>query len=298
MNSKAKPLLMASCLLLSLLVSTSLSAKALRSPVQTGDDIIVAKGDIPTPAKYHQAIQAELDYASQNITSIISLLNQLNVALSSGNLSQAQQFYVQAHQHYERVRPIVRLFGHADRIINSRASYFLQGTSDYRFKGFHLVEYLLFDSKNLAAAKDAVGELLMYCRDLKQRLAQEQIDIPKLVQSSADFIEMAIEVKLAGKENLYSHSDIADMAANVQGSQHIIEELSAFIPQSMLKQINRNYQQINAIMSHYVTANGQYKTFEALTWHDKKKLYSLLSQQANLLATLRAILDVAVYYKF
>ncbi|WP_162048480.1 EfeM/EfeO family lipoprotein [Vibrio taketomensis] len=298
MNSKTKPFLTASCLLLSLIISASVSAKALRSPVQTGDDIIVAKGDIPTPAKYHQATQAVLTYASQNVTSIILQLNKLNTALSSGDVSQAQQFYVQAHQYYERIRPIIRLFGHTDRIINSRASDFLQGTSDYRFKGFHLVEYLLFDSKNLPAAKDAVDELLMYTKDLKQRIAQEQIEIPKLVQSSADFIEMAIEVKLAGKENLYSRSDIADMAANVAGSQHIIEQISAFIPPSVLKPIDHHYQQINAILAHYLTPNGHYKTFEALTAHDKKKLYSLLSQQADLLATLRATLDVDVYFKF
>ena len=39
------------------LVASTAYGKALRSPVQTGDNIIIAKGDIPTPEKYQPAIQ-------------------------------------------------------------------------------------------------------------------------------------------------------------------------------------------------------------------------------------------------
>ncbi|MGF1881884.1 EfeM/EfeO family lipoprotein [Vibrio splendidus] len=286
------------CLFLFFVSSSNLEAKALRSPVQISDEVIIAKGDIPTPDKYKPATEAFIFYVTENIEQIIELLNKLKKSLVDGNLKDAQGYYVKAHQHYEMIRPIIDLFGNTDRIINSRADYFLQGVTDYRFKGFHLVEYMLFETKDKAAALGAVGELNMYIKDLKQRVEQEHIDIPKLVQSSADYIEMVIEVKLSGQENIYSHSDLTDIAANMAGSKKIIEELKPFISPETLKPILENYQQINQIIGHYMMEQGSFKPYGQLTNHDREKLYSLLSDQAYLLARLRSNLNVDVYYKY
>ena len=298
MHNKAKACVKVGCLVLCFASSFSLNAKALRSPVQTGDHIIVAKGDIPTPPKYHSATQAAIANTTDTIERLLSQLNHIKVALAANDWSQAQESYIRAHQDYEQVRPIIHLFGKTDRVINARADDFPQGVSDYRFKGFHLVEYHLFKTNDKSAAISAVDELIMYTQDLKQRVEQEHIAIPKLVQSSADFIEMIIEVKLAGKENQYSHSDIADMAANMAGSQQVIDEITAFIPPQTLTPILTNYQHIDALIAQYATPSGGYLPYDALTQHDKQKLYSLLSDQAFMLATLRATLDVDVYYTF
>lgn len=286
------------CLFMILVSSFPIEAKALRSPVQTSEAVIIAKGDIPTPDKYKPATEAFIAYTAENIERIIELLGSLKKALAKEDLKEAQNYYVKAHQHYEMIRPVVDLFGNTDRIINSRVDYFLQGVNDYRFKGFHLVEYMLFQTDNVPAALDAVNELLMYVEDLKKRVDQEHLEIPKLVQSSADYIEMIIEVKLNGNENIYSHSDIADIAANIAGSRKIIEELKPFLSPETLKPILRSYQQIDQIIGHYITEQGSFKPYSQLAHNDKSKLYSLLSDLAYLLARLRATLNVDVYYKY
>ncbi len=55
---------------------------------------------------------------------------------------------------------------------------------------------------------------------MHKRVATETIEIPKLVQASADFIEMILETKLGGKENIYSLSDLTDIAANLEGAKN------------------------------------------------------------------------------
>lgn len=71
------------------------------------------------------------------------------------------------------------------------------------------------------------------------------------MQASADFIEMILETKLAGKENIYSQSDLSDIAANLQGSQHVIKVLTPFIAPNVLQRIQNNYQKANEIMKPY-----------------------------------------------
>ncbi|ATG16435.1 MULTISPECIES: EfeM/EfeO family lipoprotein [Providencia] len=281
----------------SLMVSTA-HGKALRSPVQTGDNIIIAKGDIPTPEKYQPAIQEYLTFVNKELSEMVEQLEKLNQSIQKGQLAQAKAAYIQAHQHYETVRPIIVLFGNTDRTINSRADYFLDKEKDYRFVGFHLVEYLLFSQQDLKAALPASDELLLKGRDLQKRVLTETIEIPKLVQASADFIEMILETKLSGKENIYSQTDLFDMAANAKGSQVIIDVISPFVEAKTLDQIKENDQKINKIVQSYQLAKGQYAPYSQLKQQDKMTLYSLLTQQAELLATLRAQLDVDVYYKY
>lgn len=190
------------------------------------------------------------------------------------------------------------LFGNTDRTINPRADYFLDKEKDYRFTGFHLVEYQLFDQKSAQQALAPAEELLLKGHDLQKRVMTETIEIPKLVQASADFMEMIIETKLDGKENIYSLSDLTDIAANLKGSQEIIEILSPFLEPKTLDQIKENDQKMNKIVQAYQVSNGLYQPHSQLQQKDKMALYSLLTQQAEILATLRAQLDVDVYYKY
>lgn len=280
------------------MVSLPAYTKALRSPVQTGDNIVIAKGDIATPEKYQQAIRTYLVFATNELGEMVSQLEILNQSLKKGDLQKAQNAYIAAHQHYEAVRPIIMLFGNTDRTINPRADYFLDKEKDYRFTGFHLVEYRLFEQKDVKTTLPAAEELLLKGRDLYKRMQTETIEIPKLVQASADFVEMILETKLAGKENIYSQSDLADIAANLRGAQEIIEVISPFIQSKERDQIKENDQHINKIIQSYQLTNGSYSPYSQLNQKNKMRLYSLLTQQAEALATLRAQLDVDVYYKY
>lgn len=137
-----------SVILLSLL-STTANSKALRSPVQTGDEIIIAKGDIPTPIKYQSIISHYMSYVIAQLDLMIQQLDILQRAINQQQLMDAQIAYISAHQYYETIRPIIMLFGNTDRVMNSTADYYLQREQDYRFIGFHRVEYFLFDQKIL-----------------------------------------------------------------------------------------------------------------------------------------------------
>lgn len=297
-NAKTLKSMFLCSMVLVIAIPTTVSAKALRSPVQTGDDIIIAKGDIPTPEKYHSAITNYLSYTTEQLGKMVSQLETLNKSLKKGDLKTAEQAYIQAHQYYESVRPIIILFGNTDRTINARADYFLDKEKDYRFTGFHLIEYQLFDRKDSKAALAATDELLLKARDLQKRIATERVEIPKLVQASADFIEMILETKLAGKENIYSQSDLSDIAANLQGSQHVIKVLTPFIAPNVLQRIQNNYQKANEIMKPYQLPSGIYQPYNQLSKKDMMALYSVLTQQAEDLAQLRYQLSVDVYYKY
>ncbi|EHP5887186.1 EfeM/EfeO family lipoprotein [Salmonella enterica] len=285
-------------LMLSVIYPSLVYGKALRSPVQSGDSIIIAKGDIPTPEKYKDAVQKYQVFVDAELADMVVQLESLQNNIQSGKLSKARAAYISAHQHYEAVRPVIMLFGNTDRVINPEAYYFPDKEKDYRFTGFHLVEYYLFMQENQQAALAAASDLLMKGRDLYNRVSGETIEFPKLVQASVDFIEMILETKLAGKENIYSQSDLADIASDLRGSQKIIGITGPFIGHDMTGKIKENNQRINDILKSYQLSENRYQPYSHLQNKDKMALYSLLSYQSEILAGLRARLDVDVYYKY
>lgn len=285
-------------LVFSIILPSLVYGKALRSPVQSGDSIIISRGDIPTPVKYMVSVNKYQKFVDSELSDMVIQLENLQKNLQVGKLPQARSAYISAHQHYEAVRPIIMLFGNTDRVINPEAYYYPDKEKDYRFTGFHLVEYELFTQKNQQSALEAANDLLMKGQDLYKRVSNETIEFPKLVQASVDFIEMILETKLAGKENIYSLSDLADIVSNLKGSQKIIEVIEPFIGGDMLAEIKKNNKKINGIVNSYKISESRYQPYNKLQDKDKMELYSLLSHQAEILAGLRAKLGVDVYYKY
>ncbi|MCO6505336.1 MAG: EfeM/EfeO family lipoprotein [Snodgrassella sp.] len=275
-----------------------LPAHGLRAPIINDSNVVPAKGDIPTPSKYLPAIRAYQHEVVQQLKTSQQYVDNIAKAAKAGQLQTAEQNYILAHQSYEQVRTIIRLFANADETINSRADYYLEGVNDPAFVGFHRLEYDLFVHKNLTEAHTQAVDLHYKLGDLHKRVANDELDIAKIIQSAADFTEMILTTKLMGQENQYSHSDLADIQANIQGSAQILRHLTPFIPAKQYSSINQGYQQMLNILNKYQLSQGQYQTFDQLRQKDHDRLYSLISTQAQQLAELRSQLGIQVYHKY
>ncbi|AHA27866.1 EfeM/EfeO family lipoprotein [Candidatus Liberibacter americanus] len=268
------------------------------APLQYKNKIIIAKGDIPTPSKYHGAIKSYLEFVVLKSSEIIFQLEIVKKELKASDLEKAQQAFIKAHQLYESIQAIVNLFGNVGRIINSQEDYFIDGVKDHRFKGFYLLEYQLFNIKDIEASLDSTNYLLIQAYDLKERISISNLNILDLLRASSDFIEIILETKLLKQDNIHSFNNLNYIDSNLNGSKAIITHLSSFIPKKTLFEILDNYRSIEDVLFHYKLINSRYVSYNKFKDKDKMLIYSLFSRQAELLATLRSLLDVDVYYKY
>lgn len=272
--------------------------KIIQGIIQEGDTIIVAKGDIPTPAKFKTTILNYRQKAVDQLTQTEDALNKLIISSQNKQLIEAQNAYQQAHYHYEVIRPIISLFGRSERQLNNRADFFLEKENSPHFSGFHLVEYQLFELQDLQQASISATALLRNISDLKKRLAIEDIPIPKLVQAAGDGLELILTDKLAGAENLYSGSDLADSYANLQGSRLIIEILSQHIPTDEYHSLIQQYEKIGSVLLQYQLDKGLFQPLDKLPVTEKSWIFSQVTQLAEHVATLRNTLNIDVYYHY
>ena len=159
-------------------------AHGLRAPVIDESNAIAAKGDIPTPDKYLSAIRTYQQEVVQQLKTTEQYVQAIADASRTGQQQKAEHNYVLAHQSYEQVRTIIRLFANADETINSRADYYLNGTDDPAFVGFHRLEYDLFARHDLPTAQSEAVNLIYKIKDLQKRVAHDEFDIAKIIQFS------------------------------------------------------------------------------------------------------------------
>lgn len=268
-NAKLKSKKLTAFLFILLFSFPVYAEKIIQGIIQDSENIVIAKGDIPTPKKFETDILSYREKAVEQLTLVEKSLDKLIENSEKNQLINAQNAYQQAHYYYEVIRPIIALFGSSERLLNNRADFFLERENSPRFSGFHLVEYQLFKLRDPQKATESAKALLRDISDLKKRVAIEDIPIPKLVQSAGDNLEFILTDKLAGIENQYSNSDLGDSYANLSGSRLIVEILSHHIPTAEYQSLIKQYDDIGALLLKYQRDEGLFQPLTALPETEK-----------------------------
>src|SRR5262249_8126828 len=149
-------------------------------------------------------------------------------AVRAGNIDAAKAAYAPARYHWEAIEPIAALVPDIDGSTDARVDDF-EGVDDPNFTGWHRLEYLLWAPDTTQGGAPFADEL---DADLASLQAQvEDLDVPAgaLPAGAADLIEEVSEGKITGEEDRYSHTDLSDFAANIEGSKQLIVLLTPAI---------------------------------------------------------------------
>ncbi|MGH6881065.1 MAG: iron uptake system protein EfeO [Hypericibacter sp.] len=143
-------------------------------------------------------------------------------AIKAGDVELAKTLYSPARAAYMHLEPVADRFADLDTAINARAVYFEKQEDDPAFGGFHRLEYGLFAKNSTDGLAPIADKLLADVTALQQRVRQLQVPPEKMADSAARLLSKVADSAAAGDEDRYSHSDLADFQANVEGSRKIV----------------------------------------------------------------------------
>jgi iron uptake system component EfeO len=226
-------------------------------------------------------------YVDGVVASMVTAVGTLKAAVDGGDLAAAQKAYAEARPFYERVESDVDGFvtpgtdptdnsGNFDYLVDMRASTLDDAVG---WHGFHAVERDLFQAqaitdstKNLAAELATnVGKLA----ELSKTLTYKPED---LANGAAALLEEVQANKIKGEEELYSHLDLVDFAANVEGAEQAFANLKPGLQQidpDLTSTVAARFDDVQALLTTYEdpTALGGYKPYTAeLKASDSAKL--------------------------
>ncbi|OJY66669.1 MAG: iron uptake system protein EfeO [Rhodospirillales bacterium 70-18] len=248
----------------------------------------------PSPMDLVGPIAEYKVYVIHEVAALVAATETFTDAVRAGRLDEARRLYAGTRGHYERIEPIAELFSDLDTAIDVRAGDFEKKEADPAFGGFHRIEMLLFRGNTTKGATPFADKLLADVRELQTRVAGLAIAPKDMVGGAGDLIEEVASSKISGEEDRYSHTDLADFQANIDGAHKIYTLLQALVRKAnaeLAGRIEANFAKVAERLAKYRTADG-FKTYDHLTPADHTALKGPITALAEDLALLRGTLGV------
>ena len=165
---------------------------------------------------------------------------------------------------------------------------------DPNFTGFHRLEYALWSQKNIKDMGATADKLLADVKLLQTEIDNLGFPPSKVVGGAAALVEEVAAGKITGEEERYSHTDLSDFYANMEGSKKIVDlfrpQIEAKNP-DLLKKVDAEFKAVDDILIKYKQGNG-FKTYDALSDTDRTALKAPVQTLAEELAKLRGTLGL------
>ena len=245
-------------------------------------------------AKLEQPLAEYKAYVQAEAKDLVAKTTEFTAAVKAGNIDKAKSLFAATRYHYERIEPIAELFNELDPAIDAREDDFKQGPKDPAFTGFHRIEYALWVENSTAGVNEIADKLLADVKTLQQEIDLLSFPPNKVVGGAAVLVEEVAGSKISGEEDRYSHTDLSDFQANIEGAQKIVDLFRPLIAeknQALLDKTDANFKTVNEILAKYQTANG-FETYDKLTEADRKALQAPINALAEDLAQLRGTLGL------
>ncbi|HVV92238.1 MAG TPA: iron uptake system protein EfeO [Hyphomicrobiales bacterium] len=235
-------------------------------------------------------------YVTGEVEALAKDTEAFTAAVKAGKLDEAKALYAPARVHYERIEPIAELFSDLDAAIDSRADDHEKKEADPGFTGFHRIEYGLFARNSTEGLAPFADKLVADVADLQKRIATLAIPPNKMVGGAADLIEEVASSKISGEEDRYSHTDLWDFQANLDGAEKIVDLLRPLTRKAdpaLSDRIDKNFATVDKILAKYRAEAGGFETYDKLTPEDRKALQGPVTALAEDLARLSGTLGIS-----
>ncbi|AUU90322.1 ferrous iron transporter [Enterobacteriaceae bacterium ENNIH3] len=233
-------------------------------------------------------------YVTAETAELVKGTKAVTDAVKAGDIEKAKSLYAPTRQHYERIEPIAELFSDLDGSIDAREDDYEKKADDPKFTGFHRLEKALFGDNSVKGMDTYADQLYTDVQELQKRISELAFPPSKVVGGAAGLIEEVAATKISGEEDRYSHTDLWDFQANVDGAQKIVNLLRPQLQKNnaeLLGKVDANFKKVDAILAKYRTKDG-YETYDKLTDADRNALKGPITTLAEDLAQLRGVLGL------
>jgi iron uptake system component EfeO len=170
----------------------------------------------PVDAQLQAGVASYRNYVETEAQALVDTTAAFTAAVKAGNIDQAKSLYPAARTHYERIEPIAESFGDLDPLIDMRID---DATSTKPFVGFHKLEQDLWETKDISASGPTADALDANVKKLQSQIPTLEITPVTMGNGAKELLDEVAKSKVTGEEERYSHIDLVDFEANVEGSR-------------------------------------------------------------------------------
>ncbi|WML57493.1 iron uptake system protein EfeO [Neobacillus sp. PS2-9] len=231
------------------------------------------------------------EYAIGEIEEFVKATEAFTTAVKNGDVEKAKQLYAPARMHYERAEPIAEVFGDLDPKIDAREG----DVPEAEWGGYHKLEKGLWIDKTTKGYEQIADQLMKDVNLLRAKVDTVEVTPDLLITGAVDLLNEVSTSKVTGEEDRYSHTDLYDFAANVEGAEKIYKLLQPALKEKneeVSKEIQARFDDVYALLSQH--KNGEdYKLYTELTEAQVKELSQAIDALAEPLSQIGMVTEAS-----
>ena len=233
-------------------------------------------------------------YTNKQLDQFLKGTEEFVSAIKADDIEKAKFLYPKVRMYYERSEPVAEAFGDLDPKIDARLADMKEEKKEDKWTGYHKIEKSLYQENKIdeMTKKDA-DQLLKDAKELDAKVDTLDITPKLMLQGSVDLLNEVSTSKITGEEEIYSHTDLYDFKANIEGAQKIYELFKSELEKKDKKlssTIMDNFNKVNQLLNKYKNNNG-YKDYSAITKEDRKALSDAVNSLGEPLSKMAVVTE-------
>ena len=239
-------------------------------------------------SEYKTFVEGQIDQLLTDTEKFASLLKE-------GKLDEAKKIYPLIRMSYERSEPIAESFGESDVKIDFRlADYMDENKTEEGWSGFHRIEKILWEQNTTSGTETYANQLVNDIKELKAKVATVEVTPDMMLTGAVDLLNEVATSKITGEEEIYSHTDLYDFRANIEGAEKIFQLFKPLIKnkdQKLVASLEKEFKNVNSLLDKHMTDSQHYKLYTDLTKEDTKELAEAVTKLGEPLSQMGVILN-------
>lgn len=239
-------------------------------------------------SEYKKYVEGQIDMLLKDTENFAQLLK-------TGKLDEAKKVYPLIRMAYERSEPIAESFGESDIKIDYRLVDFKEEfKNEEGWKGFHRIEKILWEQNTTKGTEKYAEDLVNDIKELKAKIATIEVTPDLMVTGAIDLLNEVSTQKITGEEEVFSHTDLYDFRANIEGAQKIFELFRPKLEQKdakLVTTLDTEFKAVNALLDKYMTDDKNYKLYIELKPEDTKALAEAVTKLGEPLSQMGIVID-------
>ncbi len=239
-------------------------------------------------ADYKSFVQGQIDQLLTDTEKFAGVLKE-------GKLDEAKKMYPLIRMSYERSEPIAESFGESDVKIDFRlADYLDENKTEEGWSGFHCIEKIMWEQNTTAGTESYVDQLVNDIKELKAKVATVKVTPDIMLTGAVDLLNEVATSKITGEEEIYSHTDLYDFRANIEGAEKIFELFKPLIEakdKKLVSSLEKEFKNVNGLLDKHMTDAQHYKLYTDLSKEDTKELAEAVTKLGEPLSQMGVILN-------
>ena len=235
-----------------------------------------AQRTVDTDTRLAEATAGYARYVNSQVEALVPKTQEFVDAVKAGDVEGAKALFPISRTYWERIEPVAESFGDIDPRIDGREDD--EREPGVAFTGYHRLEKDLWVDGLQADSSAIADQLMADITELAGRVPGVELTPVSLANGAKELLDEVATGKVTGEEDRYSHTDLWDFKANVEGSQGAIAALRPVLDErdpELGPLLDERFAALDAVLETYRSGDG-FVLYTDLTPEDVKSLTDAL----------------------